>query len=402
MRSIKNIYLPILVVLFLIGCSKLKDTLPSQPASPKNVHGIGWIDTSSVNFHGKIVLSDTSRGFAYCRRCHGDSLQSTGLAQVSCAKSGCHTAHFHLAGWTDPKATNFHGTVIRNNNGDYSACQKCHGTDLKGGSVNKSCFDAGCHAAGFHGAGFGDPASSNFHKFTIRTNKYSLTNCKGCHGPDYNGGLLSNNKSCNNTGCHTAADKGPEACYTCHGSWTTKDANPPKSLHDEVVTTARGVGAHVTHLKSPVFTTMTLKCQICHTLPSTFNSPGHIDINDPNFPRATVVMTDTLAFTKTIGTVGTPSYDPATIKCSNVYCHGNFTNGNHSTPQFNGTDQAKCGTCHGDPVTGNPLPKAPHLQVTVCGSCHTDTMNPDNVTFKDKSKHMDGKLEVYGSVKTDW
>lgn len=400
MKAIKYIA-PFFAVLLIVSCSKIKDELPSQPQI-KSLHGEGWADSTSANFHAKVIISSIATEFPKCKRCHGDNLQG-GLAKKTCVNSGCHGANFHQTGWTDPKASNFHGLVIRNNNGDYSQCQTCHGTDLKGGFVNKSCFDAGCHAAGFHGAGFGDPSATNFHKFTIRQNKYDLTNCKNCHGPDYNGGLLSNNKSCSSSGCHVAADKGPEACYTCHGNAATKDANPPKSLNDETVNSARGVGAHLTHLKSPNITTYLLRCQSCHTVPTAFNSTGHITATDPNFPRAEVVLTDSLAFTKTIGTVGTPTYNPTTIKCENVYCHGNFTNGNSFQPQWNGTDQSKCGSCHGDPSTGNPLPKAPHFQVTTCGiACHADVMNSDNVTFKDKSKHINGKLEVSGLVRTDW
>ncbi len=387
------------------GCSKLKDAqdLPTNPA-PAGIHPAGFGDKASTNFHA-ISLRAAGDDYSSCQRCHGTDLKG-GLTGQSCAAAGCHGKGYHPAGFGDKASQNFHAISLRQGGDDLTSCKACHGANLAGTplSNNLSCLTSGCHGeGGVHPEGWADPASPKFHAVTIRQINWSITHCTVCHATDYSGTPLSNNVSCNQSGCHVAADGGPKACYTCHGNPATKAVNPPVGLSGSSASSDPGVGAHVIHLAGGTLTGTVVACASCHNVPASFDAPGHIDANDPTPGRAEVFLTDTLAAIVTLGRVNLPvAYNPATHKCENTYCHGNFTNGNNFQPQWNGTDQAKCGTCHGDPATGNPMPKSPHFQIATCSVCHTETMNSDNLTIKDKSKHMDGKLEVYGNTRTDW
>lgn len=239
---------------------------------------------------------------------------------------------------------------------------------------------------GAHGEGYAHIGSENFHGTDIRTNLgWDISSCRSCHGVDYSGG--NTGQSCNASGCHAAADGGPEACYTCHGDWQTKKIYP------------QWYAAHKIHLEGGMGANVTIACTDCHNMPENNSDPSHIDKTTPG--KAEVNFTNALASLQTIGTVGTPSFNAADVTCANVYCHGNFTNGNNKTVAWKGADQAKCGSCHGDEATGNPLPKAPHPQNANCSGCHTGIVDA-NRNIIDPGRHVNGILNVFGAERTNW
>ncbi|MBI5645687.1 MAG: CxxxxCH/CxxCH domain-containing protein [Ignavibacteriae bacterium] len=251
-----------------------------------------------------------------------------------------------------------------------------------------ACTNPACHASipSPHPSGYITFASPDFHGKDLASKSYNMNSCGSCHATDFTGGWTK--KSCSTSGCHIQADGGPTACYTCHGDFVTKKPYP--------VT----VGAHTTHLEGAAGSATVVACVGCHTVPTVWNAAGHLEGSNPN--GAEVAITDVMAATKTKGTTGTPSYDPTAGSCANVYCHGNFTNGNNASPTWSGgSDQAKCGTCHGNPATGNPLPKAPHPAVETCNVCHAGVVDA-NKQIIDKTKHINGKLDSFGSQRTDW
>lgn len=238
-----------------------------------------------------------------------------------------------------------------------------------------------------HPDGFLKTSSPDFHGKVIQKNSWDMTECKKCHGGDYSGGQAD--KSCNF--CHQGT---PEACNVCHGS--NVNAAPPKDVNGNKSTSFITVGAHQAHLLGSSLSSG-IRCSECHKVPKNYKEPGHID----NTSNAEVVFTDSLANVNTKGrnkalmTI-TRVNNNQNIECANTYCHGNFTNGNNYTPKWiSGSDEAKCGSCHSMP------PKAPHIQVVACFACHSATVD-QNQRIIDKSKHINGKLEVYGSVRTDW
>jgi len=173
----------------------------------------------------------------------------------------------------------------------------------------------------------------------------------------------------------------------------------------ETATAVPGVGAHQTHLVTGAVG-KTVKCQECHKVPPQVFSQGHLGSGPP----AEVVFADTLARLITgDGTrVPNPSHDPASLTCTNTYCHGNWKlRGETSQQQFayedsimvgsnyapiwtGGSSQAACGTCHGLPPEGHKP-----ATITGCAVCHATIVNSVGV-INDKAKHINGKINVFG------
>ena len=268
-----------------------------------------------------------------------------------------------------------------------------------------------------HDAAWKDSTSRGFHGNAIRNANWDMRSCQTCHGKLYDGGAIG--VSCRT--CHTAVG-GPENCSTCHGSVTS--VAPPHDLSNNTSRSARGVGAHQVHLNGSAISG-TMFCSECHAVPGSVYAPGHIDSTH----RAKVPLNGTVAHTVTNEpyTVDyqisqpvytpSPSYDPATLKCSNTYCHGYFKNGNQTyapgfSPTWNDTTgvSGACGTCHGDvnapldtlgtryvPLTtshGGTHPEIANLRIR-CVVCHGDVVNA-NFQIINPSKHINGKLNVFG------
>ncbi len=298
-------------------------------------------------------------------------------------------AGVHPEGWMNQASGGFHGVAVENSNWDFDQCKECHGADYLGGTSKIACLSSGCHTQfELHPDGWGSSGSTNFHASMIVANNYwDITLCKRCHGSDYAGGTLK--KSC--LTCHSGA-KGPEECNTCHGS--SNNVAPPRALNHETATKYRGVGAHQIHLTGSDIS-VAIRCTECHAVPAVMSAPGHLG----TLP-AEVVFKDSLANTRTKGVdiVANPpklnTSNPDSIRCDNTYCHGYFTNGNKFSPKWTKVDgtQAACGTCHDLP------PPPPHPDVAVCNlACHQDVVTKVNgvIVIKDKTKHMNGKLNVF-------
>jgi len=165
-------------------------------------------------------------------------------------------------------------------------------------------------------------------------------------------------------------------CNTCHGS--AANAAPPQDTHGNTATTLPSVGAHQTHLNPP--NGRPVPCGECHVVPTSFDSPGHLD--------GTVQVT----FSGVATNFGTAvSFDGTANTCS-VYCHnplvfngGSPSGGNHLTPLWTQVDgsQQTCVSCHGLP------PPLPHVQRADCGSCHQDFSATDGSLLRPEL-HIDG------------
>lgn len=258
-----------------------------------------------------------------------------------------------------------------------------------------------------HKDGFIIPGSPNFHGNVIRNANWDMNECKQCHAADYNGGTA--NASCYD--CHSNPG-GPEACNTCHGeSSDPLRWSPPQSLSGAINPSERGVGAHLKHLIDNGIG-LAVSCTECHTLPSSFNDPNHIDktsgaeIIFGDFSQLVTNIPTGFSYDQSLGDfIPNPTFNPSDATCSNTYCHGYFKNGNTTnvvafTSQSEG---AKCGSCHGDPNTGIPTPRTieqggTHPVVTNCAQCHPGVFEFDgtNYTIIDKSKHINGKLNIFG------
>lgn len=247
---------------------------------------------------------------------------------------------------------------------------------------------------GVHPEGITNPKSSNFHGVLIQNLNWKLSECQNCHAADYSGGITG--ESC--LTCHTQPE-GPEACNTCHGVF-----NNPGII-------APNIGAHYKHLYTTVSGKI-VECSTCHVVPTEFNSAGHIDDSkgaEVNFSSIALTETNestTQDYDNNLPLfTPTPNYDSGNQTCGNIYCHGYFKNGNtENVVSFSaGSNGAKCGSCHGDVATGNPLPKTSaeggtHPNVTSCNACHSgvvDLVN-GNWVIIDPTKHINGLLNIFG------
>ncbi len=368
-----------------------------HPASPHDVK-FG----SAPNGHG-LYLKAEHYVSTECKLCHGQSY-SGGDVNISCYT--CHGAFPHETQFA-PSAGG-HMSYLRAKGYNTTECQQCHGTDYTGGAVSVACFT--CHNAYPHSAKFVQPSGN--HVAYFQANGYPLQQCQDCHGSDYTGGISS--ISCSGGQCHATAAgvaKSPEACNTCHGDFRAASNDvaswaPPSTIKGDTSTTSAGVGAHQLHLRGKGLTSsFAIPCNGCHTVPSTVSAPGHLDTPGP----ARVVITLALASTPSGGQTPSPSYDPATQKCSSTYCHGawrlqrstssfdasfysdSVMVGAFASPKWTGgAVEAACGTCHDLPPKGHaPYP------ITQCYACHSGVVDASGKII-DKTKHMNGLIDIYG------
>jgi len=174
----------VLGVVLIWGCSQKKNPVESL-SHPKT-----WMQESSADFHGQIVVS---RGYSSCQECHGEEF-SGGETGVSCY--GCHKAFPHKTDWMEIGSAGFHGAYIQSQNYDMHPCQECHGKDYSGGRAHKSCLE--CHTRP------GGPEA-----------------CNTCHGNEKNNApprdLAGNlDYTFPGVGAHQAMLNAGVSCGTCH------------------------------------------------------------------------------------------------------------------------------------------------------------------------------------------
>jgi hypothetical protein len=182
---------------------------------------------------------------------------------------------------------------------------------------------AGDPPTGVHPSGILDETSENFHGKELARRGYDLALCASCHGDDFKGGKAG-------APCTTCHIEGPTACTTCHGDGPTS-------------------GNHNIHRVDAK-----LACAECHTVPTAWDSPGHIGSVDVTFGALA-------------SKVPTSFIDG---KCT-VYCHGD------QRPDWSALPVRGCDRCHGSP------PAPPHPPQAQCASCHPTG-----------APHIDGNVQV--------
>jgi predicted CxxxxCH...CXXCH cytochrome family protein len=276
-----------------------------------------------------------------------------------------------------------------------------------------------------HPPGFEDPAADNFHGTIIRNRGWDWDGCQQCHGqaPAFTGG--TSDVSCATAGCHIdfqGQPKAVSACNTCHGDFRAS-ANefasfaPPRDLSRNTATEAVGVGAHQVHLRGGEISGG-IRCSACHSFPVAPLGDEHFE---PTGPDKVVFGGLAARDTELSDMEGNPpaySADITAPSCSNTYCHGHFTGGNNFTPVWTVVDgsQAACGSCHGDPETGDPHPKTiaeggTHLPGMInCQACHWLESDrpiarrlPDGTYVLEVPElHIDGNVYITGEEVTNF
>ena len=303
-----------------------------------------------------------------CAQCHTNGANSS-VQPLSPAPAGtapgcfnntlCHAAAGHPAGWALPTA---HGATAKSapsSSAGFSLCQTCHGNDFTGGNALTSCLNtAGCHGAGINAPHSPKPWRGGTYTHTT-TNQGNASVCALCHTNGANSSLQPSPPApagtapgCfNNTLCHATP-----TCGTCHGI-------PPNGTVSPNV-----AGQHAPHIAVSTI----IVCATCHTgagSGTALHQNGVVDvIIDPTYNAKS----------------GTAAYNPASVTCSNVSCHGGQATPNWLTGTINVNTQ--CASCH---ISGTAQynsyfsgQHSLHVGLAACTECH-DTTKLAGVHFSD-------------------
>jgi hypothetical protein len=181
---VKNI--PILIfitIILVVGCTE-KQEPPIHPSD--------WAERGSDNFHvSKIV----STGIGSCAECHNDdyNYEFESTSGISCYPCHAEGTSPHNLNWVSPSdSDDFHGNVVIKEQG-FISCAQCHSgleNDFMGGTSGISCYQ--CHGGGPSGhpatdLWVGSPEDDAFHGNAVRNKGVSA--CQVCHGQDLRGGI---------------------------------------------------------------------------------------------------------------------------------------------------------------------------------------------------------------------
>ncbi|MEI6592929.1 MAG: CxxxxCH/CxxCH domain-containing protein, partial [Holophagaceae bacterium] len=387
-----------------------------SPATPTRTHA-----TTYVNMHTADALATPDQ----CRTCHGQDL-SGGTSKVTCLTAACH--HDPVPGWTAPGTHGLHAKRAPGSAGDgFSSCQVCHGKDFavavrSGSGGLRACSN--CHgvaaphpAKPWHDAGGSNHATVDAGNATVCAQCHypgALANPTGhpatpapagtapgcynntlCHGevtsphpvPFLGVGhtaitLAGYNGSC--TTCHAMSGASPTTtaplCSACHQAASPFSLTSCASCHASLPGGTAFPDVAGSHAKHNALVGVTGACSTCHLGAESGTLTHYNHANGRAGKNSLRVAPGEVAFLGAYnGKAGTAAFNPTTLTCSNVSCHGGQT-----TPVWGTTgsisvmtDCVKChtvGTAQGLPESNSAssgfhalhMSSAARLQCTEC------------------------------------
>jgi predicted CxxxxCH...CXXCH cytochrome family protein len=385
------------MLLLAAACSDVrKGSTPFNSETGK--HPTNWIVD-----HRAAYISDTGQ----CTPCHGSDIKG-GISNVSCFSASfngmsCHAngPSGHPAGWGDPGS---HGATAKtapdNSLGHgFQYCERCHGADFAGGSVNKSCFT--CHTVNAPHSPKPWRTSAGSARTHTDTNTGNAAVCANCHALGANltsvpvpTNLVPGTPGCfNSTLCHAqvghavgwsspdvhgasakaapGASSGFAYCESCHGTnfagGSARSCLNTAGCHGATVASPhspapwRSAGT-TTRTHTTTNTSNASVCNQCHAL-------GANSTRKPVLPYGTVpdCFNNSLCHGPEVAGHALPFTNPTvhgpTAKADLIYCEGCHANpstgGPGSNPRFNvpiGSLASGCegGSCH---ITNTAHPK---------------------------------------------
>ena len=236
------------LALFVSGCST---GVGDQNAGLSLVDAQGNHPAAFASTHPAFAVSNIEQ----CKPCHGSDLRG-GIANTSCFTAACH--HGTIPSWASPGS---HGAEAKKapGNSGFASCQICHGSDFSGGGAGIACAD--CHGvAAPHPSSPWRASSGPTHTDTDPAN---APVCAACHFPG----------SANNPPNHPASPAPPgtaPGCYNntlCHGPSAALHALGP-AWRDPAV---GGANFHGLTAKQDL-----AYCQTCHGTPGSILFNGGI------------------------------------------------------------------------------------------------------------------------------
>jgi len=374
--------------------------LPWRAAAPNPTH------TSTV---------DDAQGLnaGVCAQCHlrGANLRTQIITTFSTGTPGCFNATLchgqigHPLGWANPSQ---HGATGKAN---LTFCQTCHADKPTGGAGSNPRFNVAlgrlvngcedCHEP-FTAhppvqqipAAFGitspDPLGTPWFRHRTATNFVDV--CDRCHGVNLAGG---NGPRCQN--CHVGASpistiNSPDPCSSCHSQPPSGTSYPNNN---------RVHGSHK-FVNAPVGGL----CAECHsglgsgTLDH-FLRAKNVELGNVIPSPQTTAQPGAVVFGGILSRANgsTPVFDPATLQCSNTYCHGNtldrpasaILSPSWGSPFLTGVAASDCVKCHGYPpqTPSHTLSSGP----ASCINCHSH-VNSQGTGFGTPSLHINGSIEA--------
>jgi predicted CxxxxCH...CXXCH cytochrome family protein len=332
----------------------------ADPAPPEALGGETSTDARGVGAH-QAHLGTTSFATITCEQCHDvpSSLDAPGHvdsawpAEVRLVK---------LDGTLDPTGFDAADTL--------TCTTWCHGAKLTGGALTTPLWTKVDGTQDACGTCHGNPPPG-----TAEKPHPARTDCGTCHSADVPDGVSVHVDGVLNLSIDgdTDADTGIEAtcASSCHGDDTSPA--PPADTSGNTDTTARGVGAHRSHLAGGIGAPVA--CSACHVVPESFDD-GHADASPAEIVFGGVAVAEG----------ADPVWDGAT--CSDSYCHSGKGGGSVPSPTWTTVDgtQAACGSCHSLP------PPSPHPTSTACEGCHAPVAGA-GMTIADPSRHVNGVVD---------
>jgi predicted CxxxxCH...CXXCH cytochrome family protein len=249
-----------------------------------------------------------------------------------------------------------------------SSCAECHGTDLKGGISNVSCYSASysgmtCHANGpsIHATGWENPDAHGASAKGAPSNTSGFSLCQICHGNDFVGGLVQN--SCLNTaGCHGANVSAPHSPKPWRSGIRTHTNTDPNNA--PVCAQCHTNGANSSVQPSPPAPTGTtpgcFNNTLCH---ASVGHPEGWENPDSHGATAKAAPSSTAGFSLCQSCHGSNFTGGAALQtCLNTAgCHGTSVNAPHSPKPWRSGIRTHTTT---DPNNAS-----------VCAQCHTNGAN---------------------------
>ena len=334
----------------------------NDPAPPRSTRGETSPTAIGVGAHQAHLKDGVLHRAIACAECHvvpTDTRHVDGVVQV-----------------TFGPLANASGVASTWDPGSATCATYCHGATLPGGALTTPLWTGGASQATC-GSCHGTPPPAPHAQ---------STECGGCHA-GYTATSVNLATHVNGVvDVGGGAGGGSLTCTSCHGdaSRASNPAAPPADTHGNTATTARGVGAHQSHLGSAL-RSGGVACTDCHVVPT---STSH----------ATGTATVTFGGTATLNGQS-PSWNTATLSCSATACHDSTltTGGSARAPVWTTVDgsQKTCGSCHGAPPSSGHHTSVGSHRID-CVNCHGSGYSASSGTVN-PALHIDGVKNVGGA-----
>lgn len=339
----------------------------SSPAPPKSLSGATDTGNIGVGAHRNHLDPDpTWHRPVTCNACHQVPREISDPA--------------HMDG--DGIAEITFGTLARAKGADpswdRSSCSNvyCHGATLSSGVLTSPTWTI---------VDGSQDACGNCHGFPPAAPHPESTDCGQCHPTVTPGDTSFLDPDSHINGTLDVGDGA--ACTECHGSDGV--AAPPQDLAGNTARTAKGVGAHRQHIGASDWHRQ-VSCSNCHVVPTSTESPGHIDGDN-----AAEVIFDALN--------PDANYNAGNATCSNLYCHSNARVAN-GTMVFTDDPTLDCTSCH-DMIGGTLSGKHNrHFDSGLaCSACHSTVGNGGfEILASGAEFHINGVRDVVFFLGGTW